>query len=111
MDDMLARYLVQFVTIGGSAMGLSEWATLPIGRTSPDPNKGNRKRYNALLYSFLLGIVGWRAGFLALPGEGWEASLAGIALMSVATVVGSYGVVWASKKLTAPNVSDGGGDS
>jgi hypothetical protein len=109
MDDLVLSYMVQFVTIGAVAMGLSEWATLPIGRTSPEPNRGNRKRYNAFIYAFVLGALGWYADLVEMPGTTWQTALAGVALMSVVTVGVSGVVVAAKKKLTAPNVSNGGG--
>ena len=64
MIDTVAQYAIQFAAIVAGAMALSEWATIPVGVVGK-----SRKRFNALIYSFALGELGWFAGLVQMPSE------------------------------------------
>lgn len=97
--DLIGRMLLQLVTITAGAMALSEWLTIPIGTTSPEPNKGSRKRLNCLIYATLMALVAWRVDWVQYgPGVEalWEAVLASLVLAVCSTGV-AWGLVAAKK--------------
>lgn len=87
--DLIARLLVQWATLTAGTMTLAEWVPLPVGTTSPEPNKGTRKRWSALAYSMALSFGAWWGGLVKVPQQPHvsreAAAVAVLALLSVAT--------------------------
>ncbi len=94
MTDQVLSYGVQYGACTAAAMGLSEWATLPLGQ------KGHtRKRWNALLWSHALNGLSVVSGFSALPKDTIVGAIGGVVLMSLVCVGTAHGIVHAKKTL------------
>jgi len=98
MTDLVMQYGAQFAAIVAAAMVLSEWLTIPVGSKSTVPGKGSRKRVNTMIYSIGLGVLGYEANLVQMPGDGRLAAYAGVAVTAICAVVAAHLIVQAKKR-------------
>lgn len=101
MEDLFAKYGLQFGTITMAILAVTEYWPLPIGT----PGK-TRKRYSSLIYAVIVGSLVHYLGFVVMPQEGGRGYIASalIAALSVAT---ANLAVMAKKKLTGSKPAGG----
>ncbi len=114
MEDLLVKYAPQFVTITLIAMFLTELVPIKwVGKMADKDSdtvvgrNGTRRPLSALLYSYVLSLLGWGAGVLVNipePPDGVPVVAGGLmflALMSISSVVAAHMAVKAKKLVSS----------